>query len=1615
MNRDQDDLKTKSILEERTGLRLSVKYPEIASLKLTKGFMHLLFLLLTPTLFAQTATTPSGTGTSGDPYQIATLDNLYWLTQTTSVWDDNAYFQQTADIDASSSSTWDSGEGFSPIGNKTTAFIGNYNGKGYVIDGLFMDREGVANDRAGLFGNVNNTVIDSVGVTNISYEVRFEIGGIVGRTNGNTSISNSFTKGKITGGGDIGGIVGYLDGNSSVSNCYAIIHIQGSGGDLGGLVGFIDDNQTVMNSYAIGSVAGGDHLGGAVGHLDKGGTVTNVYSAVMVYGDGDDEGIFLGENDKGIVSNGNWYNGFNDDLSDIGDDDNGQSAQGLGAYEMRDSSSFSGFDFVNTWAIDQNTSFPYLRSVVPDTLPGLNIPIPVQPNGSGTEVDPYQMSNFDNYHWLMVSDTAWGNHYQQTADIDFSEALNSWPSEFGFIPIGRESKNFTGVYNGGHYSLSNFLIDRSFEDGDENLGFFGVVQNATIENVHLIDVSISGDRDVGGLVGFLESGTNMDNITVSGSISARILTGSVGGGTNVYNTSDTLSNIHSSAAISATGSTVGGLFGELYMVLSNSSFSGTVSSVSESGGLVGLFGGKMERSFFTGTVSATSSTGGLVGYLDYGTITDSYASGDVSGTSTVGGLVGNGDSGTITNSYATGTVTGTGNVGGFAGYSNLTITNGYWNTEQSGQSVGIGIDDNSQSVTGLSSSQMHIQSNFTGFDFTNTWNIFEGISQPYLQAIAPDTVNGVVLAEYTTVPGGSGTEIDPYQISSLPNLYWLSQNSSFWEDEFIQTVDIDASETTNWANGAGFSPIGSSSTRFKGTYNGNGHSITGLTINRPSTDYIGFFGFIDSASIDKVSLSSLTISGNQYVGGLLGLSFNESFITQSTTTGTVTGASDYVGGLAGSFISFSDSLGSFSNNSSTATVTGASQIGGLVGFMNINGTIQNSDATGDVNGLNEVGGFIGQVSPYNTVIKNSYATGNVISSGAGVIASTGVGVAGGLVGALDSGEIIESYATGNVSGLERVGGLVGRSLNDITNSYATGSVSGNEEVGGLVGFFSNQEVINSYSTGTVEGNTSAGGLIGLNQAGIFTNSYWNSVTSKQASGIGTDDNSQTVNDLSIGEMIDSTNFTNWDFSSVWNIDQGFGYPYLRDLSDYRMVVATVDSGEGWRMLGNPGDVTYDELLNPVFTQGYEGSDGGTGFGSNVFFYEEGTQTWTAPSKASDYFGKADSNSVNTSLNGVLLYVYGDDDGDGNEDSWPKYLVSENTSLNESFDISLGYTDNVSEDSVGWNLISNPYPVSLDWTEVVTNNDITNTFPVAYIWDDSLNAGAGAYRINYGYPLPPGLPQDLIFDGPIPAMQAFWVKATETGASLSFKSEYQTNSEKLYKQVKQTELGKADWMSLKVEKGVYTDQLILFEAENYNVPKLQTIASKNVQLMATIDDQNWVSRSLIEGEQELPLHITTTESGAFTLSWSASEEFFINNSITLVDAVRGTSIQVNNHETYQFEISEPHATRFKLIVNSNSSVSNENGSDLPTVVALDQNYPNPFNPSTNIRFELPQSGNVELLVFNILGRKVATLVDQRMESGYHQIRFNARDLASGIYLYQLRTSEATITKKLTLIK
>jgi hypothetical protein len=118
---------------------------------------------------------------------------------------------------------------------------------------------------------------------------------------------------------------------------------------------------------------------------------------------------------------------------------------------------------------------------------------------------------------------------------------------------------------------------------------------------------------------------------------------------------------------------------------------------------------------------------------------------------------------------------------------------------------------------------------------------------------------------------------------------------------------------------------------------------------------------------------------------------------------------------------------------------------------------------------------------------------------------------------------------------------------------------------------------------------------------------------------------------------------------------------------------------------------------------------------------------------------------------------------------------------------------------------------------------------------------------------------------------------------------------------------------------------------------------------------------------------------------------------------------------QGQIGELTAVQVLQISGSVTSVNNETGVKLPTSYELKQNYPNPFNPTTEIAFSLANKEEVSLVVYNLIGQQIAVLVNGSMNPGSHIVKFNAANMASGVYLYRLTAGNFVSIKKMILLK
>jgi len=389
--------------------------------------------------------------------------------------------------------------------------------------------------------------------------------------------------------------------------------------------------------------------------------------------------------------------------------------------------------------------------------------------------------------------------------------------------------------------------------------------------------------------------------------------------------------------------------------------------------------------------------------------------------------------------------------------------------------------------------------------------------------------------------GGDGTTANPYLITDIYGLQGIG--TLHGAKVFDLANNIDATGTAAWNNGRGFVPIGNAQSPFGGTFDGEGYTISNLTIasTQPGFVNVGLFGVIGkNATVSNLNIDDAIVAATsslfslKSVGVLAG--WNLGTIENVNVTGTVgLDGNGVVGGLVGR------NSGVIENaNADVVVVASGNRVamGGLVGFNGRHGSIETSQALGDVTfderfafasvaagGL--VGVNAGTITASQLAFNNpcgagmtcasgnvstamhaeqenarsrtdlgglvglnlSGALSNVFASGAVTTSMSGAN-AGGLVGVLGAGSITGAFATGAVTAngtSSNAGGLVGRNAGAITQTFATGPVTGgdNSAVGGLAAFNSGA-ILQSFALGATTGGTNShvAGLVAQNSGSI---------------------------------------------------------------------------------------------------------------------------------------------------------------------------------------------------------------------------------------------------------------------------------------------------------------------------------------------------------------------------------------------------------------------------------------------------------------------------------------------------------------------------------------------------
>jgi len=997
----------------------------------------------------------------------------------------------SGDIDANGTSGWSGG--FAPIGDLDTPFTGIFEGAGHTITGLLIYRP--SSPYAGLFGYVDGGTIQNVGVVSGGVYGRDHVGALVGFNSG--TILNSYSTNEVRSDDEeanVGGLVGSNRGTITSSWSTGEVVATGEEASVGGLSG--SNNGTITQSYASGGISGANtaNAGGLVG-IQFSGTITRSYSTATVRANGA-YGTDGGEEENGgaggVSGNAGGLVGSQGSAGTI------THSYATGAvYSAGGPGGFGGAGSVNGGFGGAGGAGGTAGGLVGNNAGSIENSyaagaVSATGGAGGAGGDGGIYGGFGGVGG--AGGTAGGLAGVNTGSIEQSYATGAVSAGGGAGGAGGNAGDTGGAGGtagpggtaGGLAGLNEGNITQSYAEG--RVSAVGGAGGAGGRGA--VDSGVGGFGGPAGITGGL-AGAEAGSASVTSSYWNTQTTGQSGsagsGATGLTN-----AQLQDGEATTVAGfdlaawSLRAGRSPILIWQLPQLTVSGTLTGGSTQGLSLAL----------GGVVLATTTTDASGNY------TFTFASEEAQWTMVliysdgVGAVQGNrflriSDPTTTGVTVAADTVWVTTDAGslyplqldmnhakGGLTSAGILFSAGADNTLILNTGVGLKLDltgsefylDRELSFSGhdveiRSAGTVYANSAVKAAKFTLSAGDWRQNTAELPEFAVTDFVLAGTGATFLRATGGNGSTGSPYK---LRDIYGLQGVATLINESFVLANDIDASGTALWNDGAGFRPIGYFSTgpdpeflgdpdeapiiplptRYAGTFDGAGFSVTELTINRPSENYVGLFGSTAEGSVVRhVGIVNATITGDTWVGSLVGY-HHGTVLNGFATGGTVTGQAT-TGGLIG------DNSGMLLRSYSTVAVTGFTErIGGLAGYNNA-GTLEESYAAGSVTAeqANFVGGLAGQ---NGGIIVNAYSTGAV----------SGGNFVGGLVGQVLGGVITD-------------GGTITTSYTTSTYTAATGSDAGNVAGGyaaynGFMGdvpavtdvYFNNEVAAGGYVAGT---------------------------------------------------------------------------------------------------------------------------------------------------------------------------------------------------------------------------------------------------------------------------------------------------------------------------------------------------------------------------------------------------------------------------------------------------------------------------------------------------------------------------------------------------------------------
>jgi hypothetical protein len=366
-----------------------------------------------------------------------------------------------------------------------------------------------------------------------------------------------------------------------------------------------------------------------------------------------------------------------------------------------------------------------------------------------------------------------------------------------------------------------------------------------------------------------------------------------------------------------------------------------------------------------------------------------------------------------------------------------------------------------------------------------------------------------------------------------------AMNDDLTED-YVLGNDIDCTGHDPDGDGSGLNPVGDFLNQFTGTFDGAGYTISGLTIDRSATDYVGLFASLNGATVENVTFASPNITGEDRVGVVAGYALGASTVQNITIDTPAISGATYVGGIFG--------------HSPSGTST----------FTDLHLISVDIDATGSYVG--GVAGYVGSNTATSTM-SNVAVTGS--------IASTDGMFHGGIVGIIHDGAVGQRlWFSGDLTGGDRVGGITGQTnagYDALEDVFVRGTVTGDSYVGGIVGWQFGLAAERGYSTADVTGSSNTGGTTGsgnsctdifldTDEASLTSGDCHTGKTTEEMLNVATYTDTETDGLTNAWDFVDNPNDDAAD-DNYWNISTTLnnGYPYLVGVGESSLAGAGSDS------------------------------------------------------------------------------------------------------------------------------------------------------------------------------------------------------------------------------------------------------------------------------------------------------------------------------------------------------------------------------------------------------------------------------------------------------------------------